>query len=125
MSKTPSMRKQVVDHFKKLECFGQSRYEAKQIAIAETRSAGVTDWSPARTDGIFSFSTKETYIKESIAFAQWAKQIHGCKYISDARNYVGEYLKHRLQLGHSAWTLQTIRSACAKLFLDQIGRAHV
>jgi site-specific recombinase XerC len=112
------MRKQVVDHFKRIECFGQSRYEAKQAAIAEARVAGVTAWSPARTEGVYSFGTKETYIKESIAFAQWAKQVHGCKYLPDARAYVNEYLQMRLQRGHSAWTLQLVRSACAKLFLD-------
>lgn len=118
MSKTPSMRYQVVEHFKKLERFGESRYEAKQAAIAEARTAGVTAWSPARVEGIHSFGTKETYIKESVNFAQWAKEKHGCKYLADARAYVGEYLQMRLARGHSAWTLQMIRSACAKLFND-------
>jgi integrase len=118
MSKRPSMKKQVLDHFKRLECFGQSRYEAKQASIAEARVAGVTAWSPARTEGIYSYSTKETYLDACIPFTQWAKQQHGCKEIADTRPYVSEYLQLRLQHGDSAWTLKTMRSAFAKLFLD-------
>lgn len=118
MSKTPSMRKQVVDHFKTLECFGQSRYEAKQQAIAEARDAGATGWIQARVRGVYSFGSNDDYIRHSIEFTQWAKQNYKCKYISDTRPYVSEYLKYRLQLGHTAWTLQSVRSACAKLFLD-------
>ena len=85
-----------------MECFGQSRYDAKQEARTDALAAGITGWSPIRTPGIFSIQTMHTYRKESIAFTDWAKSAHQCKWLDDTRQFIKEYLDHRQQLGHSA-----------------------
>ncbi|MEW6146333.1 MAG: tyrosine-type recombinase/integrase [Thermodesulfobacteriota bacterium] len=122
MSKRPSLVKQVVDQLQQQARYGQSKFEAKQLAIAQSRAAGAKQWQPARIDGIFSLETMASYRKQSIAFVQWAKQNHNCRWLAEARLFADQYLLHKLNQGHSAWTLQLTRAALRKLYQDpQLG----
>src|SRR5437016_4989948 len=118
MSKRPSLTKQIVDVLNSLARFGESKYEAKQQAIAANKAAGVKGYNPARVEGIYSISTMKTYRKECIAFANWVKETFGCRWLDEAKNYVDDYLKMRINRGDSAWTLQMTRSALRKLYQD-------
>jgi site-specific recombinase XerD len=75
-------------------------------------------WNPARVDGIYSIGTMATYRKECIAFAEWAKERHGCRWLDECREHVSEYLRERVGRGDSPWTLQMVRSALRKLYRD-------
>jgi len=55
--------------------------ESKDLAKKEKRAS----------EGIYSYSTRKTYIAKCSAFAKWARDNHGCRTIDDARKYVDTY----------------------------------
>ncbi len=114
----PSIIRQVVEAFKKLERYGQSRYDAKQEATTAARAAGLKGWNPARVDGIYSIGSGDTYFKEAIRFVEWAKETHHCRWLDEAKIHVAEYLRLRIEQKHSAWTLQMARSALRKMYQE-------
>jgi len=116
MAKRPSLKKQVVDKLASLARFGESKFEAKQQAIADNNLAGIRGWNSARTEGIFSIQTMLSYRRESIKFVAWAQARFGCKFLSDTRQYVTDYLEYKLNNQCSPWTLQHSRAALRKLF---------
>lgn len=119
MSKRPSLTKQVCDALYCQSRFGQSKYDAKQGVISANAIGGeVRKWNPARVQGIYSIETMKSYRKQSIKFVDWAKRKYGCKWLDEAKLYVSEYLKERMEKGDSAWTLQLRRAALRKLYQD-------
>ncbi len=78
---------------------GEKRHDAKKAEATH---------SPA---GIFSYRTFETYMKQSCAFAKWAKSEYGSRTLEAARPYVESYLQNGIDRGLSAYTLATQRAA--------------
>ena len=108
--KNKSMKWQVETMLLSKLCIGQSRHEAKKYA----KENG--DTTP---NGIYSWSTYNTYKKHCIYFAQWAKETHQCKTLDEAFPYVQEYIDFRVTQGLSAWTVKTEASAIAKMYGNQ------
>ena len=119
MSKRPSLTKQIVDTLNSYARFGESKYEAKQVAYALNKSLGVTGWNPARLSGIYSIETMKTYRTASIDFGEWCKKTHGSRWLEEMRPHAGAYLQMMRDSGrYSADSLKTNRAALRKLFQD-------
>jgi integrase len=118
MSKRPSLKKQVIDVFKSLERYGESKFEAKEIAVAITKAAGTPGWNPARLSGVYSLSTMEGYMDICVRFSGWVKAQHGSRYLEEAKQFVPEYIQSAIDKNYSAWTIANYRSALRKLYQD-------
>lgn len=118
MGSRPSLKKQVIDRLYSLDCLGQSRLQAKQQFIDQAKTTGLRGWITVNLPGIYSVETMKTYRKESINFVEWAKFNYGCRYLDEAKVYVSDYLRYRLSLNHSAWSLKVARDALRKLYQD-------
>lgn len=98
----PSIIRQTLDEMRSLIRFGESKHEAKKAGTSH--------------EGIYSFKTYETYVKEALEFAEWARSEKGCKTLEEARAHVGEYLRSHIERGDSAWSVRVEASALAKLY---------
>lgn len=87
-----------------------------QLRIGESRHQAKNEESTHALAGIFSYRTFETYLKQSCAFASWAKAERGSRTLSEARPHVEAYLQSGIDLGLSAYTLSTQRAALCKLY---------
>lgn len=92
---------------------GESRHEAKRAA---------NSFAP---EGIFSYGTLETYLREGCRFAQWAKREHRCNTLEKARSYAEEYLQRGIDRGLSPATLSTQRAAICKLYHISASDLHI
>lgn len=106
-TKRKSMRWQAEQILLKKLCIGQSKHEAKEAAKAEGKRT---------PDGIYSWSTYNSYKKHCIQFAEWAKSEKGCKTIEEAKQFIQEYLDMRVEKGLSAWTIDLDCSAIVKMY---------
>lgn len=106
-TKRKSMRWQVENELLKRLCIGQSKYEAKENAKLEGKNT---------PDGIYSWSTYNSYKKHCIQFAEWTRKEKGCKTIQEAKQYIQEYLDYRVEKGSSAWTVHLDCSAIMKMY---------
>jgi hypothetical protein len=102
MPKNKSLVHQVQETLKQKLKIGEPKHLAKQEGIAH--------------DGIYSWSTYHNYLTKACAFVKWAKEHHGCKTLTDARNYVDAYLQHHIDKGYSPYTQKLIACALAKLY---------
>jgi len=102
MPKNKSIIHQVQETLNQKLCIGDKKHLAKQEGVA--------------SDGIYSWGTYNTYLAKGCAFAKWAKTHHGCKTLSDARNYVDTYIQYHIANGYSPSTQKTIASSLAKLY---------
>lgn len=102
--KHKSMVRQVQKTLQDQLRIGESRHDAKRAEATH---------SPA---GIFSYRTFETYMKQSCAFANWAKAQYKCRTLEAARPYVETYLQNGIDRRLSAYTLSTQRAALCKLY---------
>ena len=91
--KHKSMVRQVQKTLQDQLRIGESRHDAKRAEATH---------SPA---GIFSYRTFETYMKQSCAFANWAKAQYKCRTLEAARPYVETYLQNGIDRRLSAYTL--------------------
>jgi len=119
MAKRPSLIKQVKDVLDKLARFGESKHEEKEKKKLEAKASGLKGWNPARVDGIYSIVTMKTYRRECVNFVEWAKKEYGCRYLEECKTHANQYLANKIEVGNSAWSVQTIRSALRKLYQDQ------
>jgi len=72
---------------------------------------------------IYSYSTYNTYLKESTAYAKWLSEEKGIKKVDDinkTEQYAKEYLQHRLDTGVSVYTAKMERAALGMLYSKQI-----
>ena len=81
---------------------GESRHDAK---IAGTDK-----------DGIFSWSTYNTYVKHCNYFVKWCRDEYGCKTVEECRQHADEWITSRSHL--SAWTQKLEVAALVKLYGD-------
>lgn len=97
-----SMVRQCQERLEGMLRIGESKHQAKLNGTMK--------------EGIYSWSTFNSYLKETCVFAKWAKDTYGVKTLEAARTYADEWLKSRE--GLSSWTLKLDRSALAKLYQE-------
>ncbi len=68
------------------------------------------------TEGIYSWSTYESYKKHCVQFAKWAKKKYGCKNLFELKQYIEEYIYYRVAKNISASTIKLDVSAIGKLY---------
>lgn len=117
MSKRPSLFHQLLTSLRDQARFGHSKYRAKQIAIYEAHTQGRSGFGVAPT-GIYSVVTFKGYRQVAHEFARWCTRNMYARTMDEARYYVGQYLKERIDRNLSAWTIQRDRSALRKIFRD-------
>lgn len=105
MSKRKSIVRQATERLLSMAAFGESKH-ADKIA---------NDGKPAR-DKIYSGKTMDNYIDVAGRFVRWAREVHGCRMLEDAQQFVSEYLLLRLAEEKSHWTIRLEASALAKLY---------
>lgn len=88
----------------------------EQLRTGESRHAAKIREGTRAPEGIFSFSSLETYLKQGCTFAKWAHTEHGCNTLAKARPFVEVYLQNGIDRGLSANTLCTQRAALCKLY---------
>ncbi len=114
MSKHRSITQQAMDELRGQLRIGKSKHQAK------------IDEGTHSPEGIFSWSTYHSYQKHAAGFCSWCKAQHPeCRKLEDARRYVRDYLKMRIDSGLSAWTVHLDASALAKVFHCHTGNFGV
>lgn len=90
--------------------------ESLQAKLHPGDSKHLDKQTPGATDGkLYSFSTYRTYMNAGVKFTQFCKENHGCKTLTQCRQYVNEYLDHRG--GYcSAYTVKLDAAALGKLY---------
>ena len=88
-----------------MRSFGQSKH----------RDKCANNGKPARNK-IYSGSTLTGYIAACCRFLRWVRREYGCIELDTARQYVGTYLRLRIQQDMSAWTIRAEAAALAKLY---------
>lgn len=106
-TKRKSMKWQAEHALLKKLCIGESRHKAKEEAKKEGKKT---------PDGIYSWSTFNSYKKHCLQFVEWAKTEKNCKTIEAAKEYIQEYLDMRVEDGLSAWTVHLDCSAIMKMY---------
>ena len=87
-----------------------------QLRIGESRHDAKRAEGTHAPEGIFSYGTFETYLKQACAFVKWAKEVYGCNTLEKAWFYVEAYLQRGIDAGLSPATLSTQRAALCKLY---------
>ena len=105
MSKRPSIVYQVKSRLMGMAAYGCSKHDDK-----------LANGGKPRQDRIYSGQTMTTYMRCCAQFAVWVRKQYGCKWIADARVYVGVYLQRRMDRGLSGWTIRRDACALAKLY---------
>lgn len=96
-----------------------------QLHIGESRHLAKRTERSFAPEGIFSFGTLKTYLKEGCKFAKWAKQEHRCNTLEKARPFAEEYLQRGIARGLSSATLSTQRAAICKLYHISASELHI
>lgn len=103
------LRQQAYDRLKKMESYGDNKYEDKKYDREHE-----TDITSTK---IYSHSTFLTYKKHINYFLRWVRETHPeIKKLDKAKKYVPEWLQTRVESNMSAWTVQTEAAALNKLF---------
>lgn len=117
MAKRPSLFHLLLTSLRQQQRFGESKHQAKRIAIAQAHVEGKNGFGVA-PKGVFSVQTFAGYRQTCREFARWCKDNGNPRTLEEARPYVALYLQHRIDRGLSAWTLQKDRSALRKVYED-------
>lgn len=117
MAKRPSLFHQLLTSLRNQQRFGESKHQAKRIAIAQAHIEGKSGFGVAPR-GVFSVQTFAGYRQTCREFAHWCKENGNPRTLEEARPYVALYLKHRIDRGLSAWTIQKDRAALRKVYQD-------
>ena len=106
-------KKKVVESYRKT-----ARLRLQEMFNAGVRTKRSSDKMNADTQNkIYSQNTFETYKRQFTYFADWLAEAHREAHtLSDARQYVDEYLLHLIELGRSAYSITTAKAALAKVF---------
>lgn len=103
--KNKSIVRQVTERYLSMAAYGDSKHLDK---------AG--NHGKPSMGKIYSSSTMDNYIDAGTRFAKWVRVNYKCRSIEDARQYTGEYLRSRIDAGHSAWTIRRDAAALGKLY---------
>lgn len=114
MSRKTSFKELLFRELNSRNCFGQSKYNAKQESIK--------NGSKGKLDGIYSKKTMSDYKKVAEQFTHWQKEKgYHFKSLSDVKEKdIISYLTDRKQQNKSAWTLSHDLSALNKIFNTSI-----
>lgn len=104
MAKLGSMRYQVQQELLSQKRFGEKKHDARKEEHTQY------------PEGIFSYSTYKTYVKECCTFADWVKAEHRINRLDRAKQFVPEYLERQVDRGLSPWTVKLQRAALSKLY---------
>lgn len=111
-----SLKEQMFRSLNQKNCFGQSKYEAKQISYQKGNKGKV--------DGIYSKKTMSDYKKVAEQFHTWQKNkgyhFHSMDEVTTST--LKEYLLERQSKGCSAWTVSHDLSALNKIFDTTISK---
>lgn len=116
MSRKTSFKEQMFRALNDLNCFGQSKYQAKQESYRKGNKGKVK--------GIYSKKTMSDYKKVAEQFQSWSKSKgYNFKSLVDVSdNHILQYLKERQDAGKSAWTISRDLSALNKIFDREISK---
>lgn len=94
--------------FNKMWSGGTSKFNQQQMNKSITGSS--------KTKGIYSKTTRKTYLQNCIQFARWCKGNYGIKKINEITySHANQYLLQQQKEGKTPATLQTRAAAIAKL----------
>lgn len=96
-----SLTRQVQEALQSKLSAGDSRHFDKSQGITEQK--------------IYSYNTFRTYQKHTIYFTNYCKEHHGCKTLTECRQYVDEYLQHRASYC-SSYTVKLDSCSIGKTF---------
>ena len=116
MSRKTSFKELMFRSLNAKNCFGQSKYRAKQQSY--------TNGNHGKVQGIYSKKTMQDYKNVAVQFNQWAKS-KGYKFSSLDKvtdKHIIEYLTERQSSGKSAWTVSHDLSALNKIFNRDISK---
>lgn len=102
MTREKGLTKQIQDILDSKLKIGHSKFEDKKLGITDKH--------------IYSWSTYRTYLKHGCYFGKWSKSAHGCKNLVEARQYVNEYLKMRINAKLSPYTQKLEAAVLAKIY---------
>lgn len=109
-SRGETLTKQIQNNFDSRLAIGVKKHDVSEEMKAEK---------------IFSWSTYRTYMKECCYFAQYCRDVHGCRTLDQCKQYVEEWLFSRSERGLSPWTLKMEKSALCKLYRMDSKDIHV
>lgn len=114
MSRKISLKEQMFRALNALNCYGQSKYLAKQESYRKGNKGKVK--------GIYSKKTMQDYKKIAEQFQFWSKtKGYNFKSLADVSDsHLLQYLKERQELGKSSWTISHDLSALNKIFSREI-----
>ena len=116
MSRKTSFKEQMFRALNSLNCYGQSKYQAKQESYR--------NGNKGKVKGIYSKKTMSDYKKVAEQFQSWSKtKGYNFKSLADVSdNHILQYLKERQDTGKSAWTISRDLSALNKIFSREISK---
>lgn len=116
MSRKTSFKEQMFRALNALNCFGQSKYQAKQESYR--------NGNKGKVKGIYSKKTMSDYKKVAEQFQSWSKtKGYNFKSLADVSdNHILQYLKERQNTGKSAWTISRDLSALNKIFSRELSK---
>lgn len=118
MSRKTSFKEQMFRSLNDKNCFGQSKYLAKQ----ESYKKG----NQGKVDGIYSKKTMSDYKKVAEQFNQWQKSKgYSFRSVNEVNTtIIKEYLLERQSKGCSAWTVSHDMSALNKIFNTTLSKSE-
>ena len=116
MSRKISFKEQMFRVLNALNCYGQSKYQAKKESYKQGNKGKVK--------GIYSKKTMSDYKKVAEQFQSWSKNKgYNFKSLADVSDsHIIQYLKERQDTGKSAWTISRDLSALNKIFSREISK---
>lgn len=119
--KRGSLNHQIYKRFESLECFGESRHQAKK----EYREMMGGQHQNNTTIGIHNYNTYRNYKQTSEQFVKWLKDENkGVRNIEDIkREHIIEYIQYRASAGYSANTYSKDLAALNKLYMSNTSEA--
>lgn len=116
MSRKISFKEQMFRALNALNCYGQSKYQAKQESYR--------NGNKGKVKGIYSKKTMSDYKKVAEQFQSWSKtKGYNFKSLADVLDsHIIQYLKERQDTGKSAWTISRDLSALNKIFSREISK---
>ena len=116
MSRKISFKEQMFRALNSLNCFGQSKYQAKKESYR--------NGNKGKVKGIYSKKTMSDYKKVAEQFQSWSKNKgYNFKSLADVSDsHIIQYLKERQDTGKSAWTISRDLSALNKIFSREISK---
>lgn len=110
MSRKTSFKELMFRSLNSRNCFGQSKYQAKQESYRQGNRGKV--------EGIYSKKTMNDYKKVAEQFQGWAKSkgFRFCSLSDVSDSHIMQYLTEQQTQGKSAWTVSRDLSALNKIF---------